>query len=275
MKEFRRIQIRSVIYTILRFVVPILAIASCFLVSIYMDSTSSFLLVLIFAVLAVSMYIYMTNKVKSNQLLLETLIFNEALKGIYDKKKASDARSYLNINELVKNDIMIEPYKRYGFLYYEVMYNRVIIDSSNLTLEYLEDSTKKKKRTYYGFVGRAIRYELKSHKPLYLVNKSSKYFHTANSIAEDDIFDVSGNSFNFDRIKRNGSLDKLKEYIKNHNDIKLSVFYLPEAIYILIEEEVITINPKVRDKIDENYINNYKEKLRMPRDLADILKITK
>ena len=44
---------------------------------------------------------------------------------------------------------------------------------------------------------------------------------------------------------------------------------------MLIEDEVITINPKFKDKIDDEYINNYKIKFRVPRDIADILKITK
>lgn len=272
---FKKIKRKCLIYAILRILVPIISIVVCFLVTAFADQTTSLLLTIIFAILAVSSYIFLTNRYKGNQLYLEDEIFNEALKGLYDKKKTANARSYLNINELVKNNLFIEPYRRYGFLYYEVMYNRVIIDSSNLTLEYLEDSTKKRKKTYYGFLGRAIRYELRSHKPLYLVNKKSKYFNVSESIVEDDVFNVSGNLNNYERINKNGALDKLKDYIKNNNDFVLSVFYLPEAIYVLIEDEVITINPKFKDKIDDEYINNYKIKFRVPRDIADILKITK
>ena len=255
---FKKIKRKCLIYAILRILVPVISIVVCFLVTAFADQTTSLLLTIIFAILAVSSYIFLTNRYKGNQLYLEDEIFNEALKGLYDKKKT-----------------FIEPYRRYGFLYYEVMYNRVIIDSSNLTLEYLEDSTKKRKKTYYGFLGRAIRYELRSHKPLYLVNKKSKYFNVSESIVEDDIFNVSGNLNNYERINKNGALDKLKDYIKNNNDFVLSVFYLPEAIYVLIEDEVITINPKFKDKIDDEYINNYKIKFRVPRDIADILKITK
>ena len=272
---FKKIKRKCLIYAILRILVPVISIVVCFLVTAFADQTTSLLLTIIFAILAVSSYIFLTNRYKGNQLYLEDEIFNEALKGLYDKKKTANARSYLNINELVKNNLFIEPYRRYGFLYYEVMYNRVIIDSSNLTLEYLEDSTKKRKKTYYGFLFCAIRYELRSHKPLYLVNKKSKYFNVSESIVEDDVFNVSGNLNNYERINKNGALDKLKDYIKNNNDFVLSVFYLPEAIYVLIEDEVITINPKFKDKIDDEYINNYKIKFRVPRDIADILKITK
>lgn len=275
MKQFKRIQKRSIIFTILRFLVPILAIAACFLITFLMgNDTSSFLLTLVLAILAVSAYMYFTNKVKTNQLILEDLIFSEAIKGIFDKKKTVNAASYLSINELVRNNILVEPYRRYGFLYFEAVYNKVVINGSNITLEYLENKGKKRKKTYYGFVGRAFRYELRSHKPLYLINKNSSFFNVSESIAADDTFLVSGNLQNYERLVNKGSLTKLKDYIKN-KDLNLSVFYLNEAIYVLIEKKVVTINPKLTQKIDDNYINQIKVDLRIPREIADILNITK
>ncbi len=272
--EYKSLQRKTIFLNILRFLVPFLAFVGCFALGLLWDDNASFFITLALAVLAVASFIYFSNKVKRNLLILEDLIFTNALKGIYDKKKTTNARSFLNISELVRNKLLIEPYKRYGFLYYEVVYNRVVIDSSNLTLEYLEDSNKKRKKTYYGFLGRAIRYELRSHHQLYLVNKKSKYFNVGDSICDDDTFLVSGFKPNYERLVKNGSLANLKEYLTKNN-LNASIFYLNEAIYILLEEDVVTINPKLTKKIDDEYINNYRAKFRAPRDLADILKISK
>lgn len=272
-KSFKK---KILIFQILRFVLPITSIVACFVVTYFSNSSVSLIITLALAVLAVSSFMFCTNKTKRYALVIEDLVFQDAVKGLYDKKKTTNAAGFLNISELVRNNVLIEPYRRYGFLYYEVVYNRVVIDSSNLTLEYLEDTKKKKKkRTYYGFVGRAIRYELRSHKPLFLVNKKSKYFSVSETICEDDTFNVSGALQNYERLNRNGSLAKLKEYLTKNNDLNLSVFYLPEAIYVLIEGDVVTINPRLTQKIDEDYINSYKEKFKVPREIADILKITK
>ncbi len=274
MTPYKKIQRKCIIFTILRFVVPVILIVLCFVLTVLLDSTVGFLLVLALAISAVSLYIFLTNRVKGNQLLLEDLVFSESLKGIYDKRKTANIRSYLNVTELVKNDILINPYRKSGFLYFEVIYKRITIDSSNLTLEYLEDSTKKRKKTYYGFVGRSIRYELRSHRPLYLVNKNSKFFNVGFPIAETDTFLVSGNAHNYDRMVNKGILTKLEEYMKD-NDLNLSVFYLPEAIYILIENKVLTINPKMTQNISDEYLANVKKELTIPRDIADILQLSK
>ena len=134
--EYKSLQRKTILLNILRFLVPFLAFVGCFALGLLWDDNASFFITLALAVLAVASFIYFSNKVKRNLLILEDLIFTNALKGIYDKKKTTNARSFLNISELVRNKLLIEPYKRYGFLYYEVVYNRVVIDSSNLTLEY-------------------------------------------------------------------------------------------------------------------------------------------
>ena len=258
MKEYKLVQRKMFLFSILRFALPIIVLVSCFLVTLFWQNDANLLITLALAVLAVTMF----------------MLFTDSLKGLYDKKKTTNVRGFLNIHELVRNKVIIEPYRRYGYLYYEVLYNKVTIDSSNISLEYLSDSKKKKKKTYYGFVGRAIRYELRSHRPLLLVNKNSKYFSVPDNIVDDDTFLVSGYDKNYERLIKKGSLQKLKEYMQKNN-LNISIFYLPEAIYVLIEDGLITINPRSTTKITEEYLNDLKDKFKMPRDLADILDIKK
>ncbi len=274
MKEYKLVQRKMFLFTILRFALPIIVLVSCFLVTLFWQNDANLLITLALAVLAVTMFMLFTNKAKKYALWLEDMLFTDSIKGLYDKKKTTNVRGFLNVHELVRNKVIIEPYRRYGYLYYEVLYNKVTIDSSNISLEYLEDSKKKKKKTYYGFVGRAIRYELRSHRPLLLVNKNSKYFSVPDNIVDDDTFLVSGYDKNYERLVKKGSLQKLKEYMQKNN-LNISIFYLPEAIYVLIEDGLITINPRSTTKITEEYLNDLKNKFKMPRDLADILDIKK